>query len=58
MEKGGGGGLKIFTRKGGVRQNGDVCLEMGGLHYYTEVFLEIPHDAAKKKNLDVFIFPL
>ena len=23
-----------------------------------EVFLEIPHDAAQKKNLDVFIFPL
>ena len=41
----GGGGLKIFARKGGVRQNGRVCLEMGGLPYYIEVFLEIPHDA-------------
>ena len=50
LHKGGGGltfsklmemgaGLKIFARKGGVRQN-------GGLPYYIEVFLEIPHDAA------------
>ena len=38
---GNGGGLKIFARKGAV------CLEMGGgLPYYIEVFLEIPHDAA------------
>ena len=34
-----------------------VCLETGGLPYYIEVFLEIPHDAAQEKNLDVFIFP-
>ena len=40
------GGLKIFARKGGVRQNEWVCLEIGGLPYYIEVFLEIPHDAA------------
>ena len=34
---------EIFARKGGagVRQNGE-----GGLPYYIEVFLEIPHDAA------------
>ena len=35
------GGLNIFPRKGG----GGV-LEMGGATYYSEVFLEIPHDAA------------
>ena len=49
LHKGGGstfsklmdmGGLNIFARKGGV------CLEMGGLPYYIEVFLEIPHDPA------------
>ena len=42
----------------GGSENGEGCLEMRGLPYYTEVFLEIPHDAAWKKNLDVFIFPL
>ena len=33
---------------------------MGGgvLPYYTEIFLEVLHDAAQKKNLDVFIFPV
>ena len=37
---------------------------MGGLSrnegatYYIEVFLEIPHDTAQEKNIDVFIFPL
>ena len=39
----GGGGQKTFAGKGGVRQG--VCLEMGRLPYYMEVFLEIPHDA-------------
>ena len=40
----GGGSLKIFARKGWVRQNeGGGCLEMGGCHI--GVFLEIPHDA-------------
>ena len=33
------GGQNIFPRKGGV-------LEMGGVAYYSEVFLEIPHDVA------------
>ena len=37
---------------GGVSRNG------AGLLYYAEIFLEIPHDAAYEKNLDVFIFPL
>ena len=41
-----GGGLKTFARKGGLCKMGGVCLEMGGLPYYIEVFLEIPHDAA------------
>ena len=35
----GNGDLNIFPRKGGV-------LEMGGVAYYSEVFLEIPHDVA------------
>ena len=30
----------------------------GGLPYYINVFLKIPHDAAQEKNLDVFVFPL
>ena len=46
-----GGDLKIFARK-------KVCLEMVELPYYIDVFLEITHDAAWKKSLDVFIFPL
>ena len=40
---------------GGLSRNGEG---VGGLIYYIEVFLEIPHDAAQEKNLDVFIFPL
>ena len=36
---------------GGLSKNGELL-------YYIEVFLEIPHDAAQEKNLDVFIFPL
>ena len=28
------------------------------LHYYNEVFLEIPQDEAEEKNLDMFIIPL
>ena len=28
----GGEGLKMLARKEGVRQNGGVCLEMGGCH--------------------------
>ena len=35
-----------------------VCLEMEGLPYHIEVFLEIPHDVAEEENLDVFTFPL
>ena len=31
---------------------------MGGLPYYIEVFLEIPHDAAYKKNLGVLIYEM
>ena len=31
---------------------------MGWVPYYTDVFLEIPHDAAQEKNLDVLVFPL
>ena len=47
------GGLKIFAAKGGASsRNGR------GLPYCIEVFLEIAHDAAYKKNLDLFIFPL
>ena len=41
--------LKIFARKGGVRQNREGMSRNGGggeLPYYIEVFLEIPHDAA------------
>ena len=30
----------------------------GEVPYYINVFLEINHDAAQEKNLDVFIFPL
>ena len=41
-----GGGLKIFARKGGVRQNGGGLSRNVGLPYYIEVFMEIPHDAA------------
>ena len=54
------GGLKISLEKGGLGKivvvvGGGGCLEMGrGLPYY----IEIPHDAALKKNLDAFIFPL
>ena len=33
-----------------------LCLEMEGCHI--EAFLEISYDAAQKKSLDVFIFPL
>ena len=36
-------------------EKGGGCLEMGGLPYYIEVFLEIPHDVAEK-NLDVLSF--
>ena len=30
----------------------------GGVAILYEVFLEIPHDVAREKNLDVFIFTL
>ena len=33
------------------------CVETEMLPNYFEIFLEISHDAAQKKNLDVFIFP-
>ena len=45
MEMGGGGGLKIFARKGGLGKVG-VVLEMRGLPYNIVIFLEIPHYAA------------
>ena len=48
LEKGGGYG----------KMEGGRCLEMGVLPHYNKVFLEIPHDAALEKNLNVFIFPL
>ena len=46
----GGGGLKKFGRKGEVKEKcgggrGDLSRN-GGLPCYTEVFMEIPHDAA------------
>ena len=31
---------------------------MGGLPYYIEVFPEIPHDAAYKKNLGLLIYEM
>ena len=40
-----GGGLKMFTRKGGGRQNGGLSRN-GGLPYYIVIFLEIPYNAA------------
>ena len=43
-------GSENFFQKKEVRQNGGLP--------YIEVFLEILHDAAQEKNLDVFIFPL
>ena len=44
---GNGGVWKFLLEKGGLgKMGGGVCLEMGGLPYYIEVFLEIPHDAA------------
>ena len=46
----GGGGLKSFARKGGLKQNGGGSSRNGGLPYYTEVFLEIPYDAHRKKS--------
>ena len=53
---GGGGGGGIFGRKGGGGGGGEG--KKGGLPYHIEVFLEIPHDAAQEKNLDVFLSPL
>ena len=48
-----------FAREGGCKvKQMRVSLEMRRLPYYNEVFLEIPHDAAQQKNLDMFIFPL
>ena len=41
----------------GLRQWGCVYRK-GVLPFYIEIFLEIPHDVAQEKNLDVFIFPL
>ena len=45
----------MFARK---REGRGRLSRNWGLPYYTEVFLEIPHDAAYGKNLDVFIFSL
>ena len=55
---GNGGGLKIFARKGGLGKMGGVCLEMWGCHIILRFlwrFLIMQH---RKKNIDVFIFPL
>ena len=41
----------VCYKRGGLSRNGEVTILYG-------VFLEIPHDAAEEKNLDVFIFPL
>ena len=45
---------------GGPRNNrgGLFFLEIEGSHIMFKYFLKVPHDAAYKKNLDVFIFPL
>ena len=48
----------MFARKKKGRGGGRRLSRNWGLPYYTEVFLEIPHDAAYGKNLDVFIFSL
>ena len=39
-------------------EGGSVYKWGGGLPYYIQVFLKIPHDVVKEKNLDVFIFSL
>ena len=56
IDKNGGGGLEIFARKEDGWGRGED--KMGALPYHIEVFLEIPHDAAQEKNLDVFLSPL
>ena len=38
--------LKILQEKGGGNAKWGDLSRNGGLPYYTEVFLEIPHDAA------------
>ena len=46
---GGGGGGKFLLEKGGWEKGGGgggISLDMGVLPYYTEVFLEIPHNAS------------
>ena len=52
LNGGGGGGLKIFARKGGEGKGkwGSLSIN-GGLPYY----IMILHDVAYEKNLDVFI---
>ena len=45
----GGAGLKVFTRKRGVRQNGGMSRN-GGLPYYIEILQEIQYDAANEKK--------
>ena len=54
-----GEGLKIliFTRKEGLRQNGEGFVQKCGI-CCIEVFLEIAHHAAQGKIIDLFIFPL
>ena len=52
------GGLKIFTRKGGVRQNGGgVCLEMGGggCHITLRFFWRFLMMHHRKKSLCVYL---
>ena len=44
-----------------LEEGGKAKMGCGSCHIilrYIEVFLEIPHDAASEKNLDVFIFPV
>ena len=43
-----------LTQEGGLSGSGVLPY----LPYDIEVFLEIPHDAALEKSIDVFIFPL
>ena len=50
-----GEGLK-FLLENAARQNWGLSRNGRGLSYYIGVFLEIHYDAAKEKNLDVFIF--
>ena len=50
--------MRGWTENFCQQKKGGCCLELRELPYYIEVFLEIPHNAASEKNLDVFIVPL